>query len=84
MFGLCMPTGEIWLEFKDGQTISIEMTDEVSPKKHILEDKNILQWVKKYGYENINRIIYKRNNFVTAVSMAEYYYENASKLEEVK
>ena len=80
MFGLCFPTGEVNIVFTDGTKTNIELVDESNPKSHILNSEHILNWVNEYGYKNIDKITYERNNKVTNVSMAEYYYENASKL----
>jgi len=84
MFGLCMPTGEVFLLFKNGKKESIAIEDMIQPKKEILEEDYILNAVKYYGYKNIDAIVYERNNKTTKVNMAEYYYENAKRLEEVK
>ena len=81
MFGLCLPSGETYLLMKDGKMESIEMSDEVNPRKHIMNDKDILQWVKNRGYKNIEAIVYKRNNKKTIASMAEYYAEHGQELE---
>lgn len=80
MFGLCIPTGETTLVFKDGKVDSIALTDQSHPKSYILNDKYVLRAIKHYGYESIDKIRYERNGRRTEVSMAEYYYENADKL----
>ena len=82
MFGLCMPSGDVYLVFKDGKKENIMMTDLISPRKEILENKYILKSIKHYGYENIDSIVYERHGHTSKVSMAEYYYENAKKLKE--
>ena len=84
MFGFCMPSGNIYLLFNNGKKETIMMTDMIKPKQEILENKHILSAIKHFGYENIDSIIYERNNKTIKVSMAEYYYENSKKLEEVK
>lgn len=85
MFGLCMPRGETYLVMKDGSLNSIIMSDETQPKKFIMTNKHILESVKHYGYENIDKIVYstdyKRNGKKTIVSMAEYYAEHGQELE---
>lgn len=81
MFGLCMPTGETYLMLDNDVKESIEMSDEVNPKKHIMESKHVLEWIKKIGYQNIKSIIYKRNGKETVVSMAEYFAEHGQELE---
>lgn len=83
MFGLCMPTGELFLLLNDGKKESIAIVDLIQPRKEILEEDYILKAIKHYGYKNIDTIIYERNNKTTKVKMAEYYYENAKRLEEV-
>ena len=85
MFGLCLPTGETYLVLNDNKKRSIMISDEIQPRKNILENKYVLQAIQAVGYENVNSIVYERNNKKVKVSMAEYYYENADKLkEEVK
>ena len=81
MFGLCMPTGETYLILKNGIEKTIMLSDEEQPRKHIFESEHVLNGVKSIGYENIDKIVYKRNNHKTIVSMAEYYYEHAKELE---
>lgn len=84
MFGLCLPTGEVYLILKDGTKDSIEMTDLVNPKKEILEDKWLLDYVKKCGYNNVESIVYERKKYgeKVVVSMAEYYAEHGQELED--
>ena len=81
MFGLCMPTGEVYLILKSGEKDSIEISDLVHPRKEIMEDKWLLQYIKKIGYEDVKQIVYKRHNHKTVVEMAEYYSENAKELD---
>lgn len=81
MFGLCLPTGEVYLTLKDGKKDSIEMSDLVNPKKEIMEDKWILKCIKKKGYQNIEAIVYERYGHKTVVPMADYYYEHADELD---
>lgn len=76
-----MPTGEAYLLLKNGKYESIMLTDEVRPKEFIMNDEYVLKAVKRVGYENIEEIVYERNNHKTIVSMAEYYYEKAKELE---
>lgn len=82
MFGLCMPTGEVYLVLKDGKKDSIEISDLVHPKKEILEDKWILKRIKQLGYNNVDAIVYERHNHKTIIPMADYYAENGSELED--
>ena len=82
MFGLCLPTGEVYLILTNGKKDSIEISDLVNPKKEILEDKWLLEHIKKIGYQNVKQIVYERNNKKTIVEMAEYYYEKAKELED--
>lgn len=81
MFGLCLPTGEVYLILKDGKKDSIEFTDLASPRKEILEDKMILGKIKEHGYKNVEAIVYERYSKKTIVSMAEYYAEHGQELE---
>ena len=84
MFGLCMPTGETYLVMKDGKMESIMMSDEGNPKKHIMNDKHILETIKHKGYQNIDAIVYTTNykgGKETKVSMADYYAEHGQELE---
>lgn len=81
MFGLCLPTGDTYLIFKNGKTESIMLTDETEPKKFIMNSKYVLEAIKYRNYKDIEAIVYEYNNHKTVVSMAEYYYENADKLE---
>ena len=81
MFGLCLPTGEVYLLLNDGTKDSIEISDLVNPRKEIMEDKWILDYIKKVGYKNIDAICYERGNHKTVVSMATYYAEHGQELE---
>ena len=78
---LGLPTGEIFLQYNDDTMESIEMTDESNPRKYIMNDKFILKWVQKRGYQNIKSIVYKYNNKKTVVSMVDYYAEHGQELE---
>ena len=84
MFGLCLPTGETYLLLNDDSKESIMMSDELHPKKHIMESKDVLYWVKKIGYQNIKSIVYKGNGKETKVSMADYYAEYGQTLNSKK
>jgi len=81
MFGLCLPSGETFLLLKDGSKESIAITDETNPRKYIMEDKDILEWVKTKGYKNVEAIIYTRNGKETTIKMADYYAEHGQELE---
>ena len=81
MFGLCMPTGEVYLLLKDGTKDSIEISDLANPRKEIMEDKWILQYIKKVGYNNVDVIVYERGNHIVQISMADYYAEHGKELE---
>ena len=81
MFGLCMPTGETFLLMNDGVKESIAINDEIHPRKYIMEDKDILAWVKTKGYQNIKAIMYTWQGKNTVVSMADYYAEHGQELE---
>lgn len=84
MFGLCMPTGELYLQLKDGKLENIAIVDLINPRKDIFAEDYILRAIKHYGYKNVEAIIYKRDSYKLKISMAEYWFENAGKLEEVK
>jgi len=79
-----MPTGSVYLVFKDGKKENIMITDLINPRKEIMNDEHIMGWVKRYGYDKIDSIVYERHGRVTKVPMADYYYENAKKLKEEK
>ena len=83
MFGLCLPTGEVYLVLKDGKKDSIEISDLSNPRKEILEDKELLDYIKKIGYNNVEAIVYERKKYneKVVVSMAEYYAEHGQELE---
>ena len=81
MFGLCLPTGEVYLVLKDGKKDSVEISDLSNPRKEILEDKELLDYIKKIGYNNVEAIVYERYNKKTTVSMADYYAEHGQELE---
>ena len=83
MLGLCMPTGEVYLVLKDGKKDSIEITDLVNPRKEILEDKWLLDCIKKMGYKNVEAIVYERKKYneKVVVLMADYYAEHGQELE---
>ena len=85
MFGLCMPTGEVYLVMKDGKLENIMMTDESQPRKMIMNSQHILNAIKHRGYKNIESIVYstdyKHNGKKTIVSMADYYAEHGKELE---
>lgn len=81
MFGLNLPTGEVYLLLKDGTKDSIEISDLANPRKEIMEDKWILQYIKKVGYNNVAVIVYERGNYIVQVSMADYYAEHGQELE---
>jgi cupin superfamily acireductone dioxygenase involved in methionine salvage len=76
-----MPTGEVYLLLKDGTKDSIEMSDLSNPKKEIMEDEWILQYIKKIGYNNVDVIVYERDNYIVQISMADYYAEHGQELE---
>lgn len=82
MFGLCMPSGVVYLNHIDGKRENIEMVDLTNPRKHIMESKHILDWVKHYGYRNIESITYIRDGYKVTIPMADYYYEHAKELEQ--
>ena len=82
MYGLCMPTGEVYLILKDGTKKSIMLSDLVNPRKEIMESKWILDYIKHKGYKTIDAIMYERYGHKTIVPMADYYYEHASELED--
>lgn len=81
MFGLCMPTGSVYLVYNDGHKEIIASEDLVSPRKEIMEDKHILKWVQIEGYNNIQAIEYERYGKRTIVTMPEYYAEHGQELE---
>ena len=81
MFGLCMPSGETYLVFTDGKCQNIMINDESNPRKFIMNDKDILSWVKSKGYKNIKAIMYTRDGRNTVVNMADYYAEHGQELE---
>lgn len=81
MFGLCLPTGSVYLVYNNGKKENIMNTDLAKPKKEILNDKYILEWVKQKGYKNIKSISYERNGKKTIVEMYEYYAEHGEELE---
>ena len=83
MFGLCLPTGSVYLVYNDNQKECVMITDLVNPKKEILNDKWLLKHIKTKGYKNIKEIQYERDGRITKVSIADYYYENAKELDEV-
>lgn len=83
MFGLCLPTGVVYLIYNNGKRKNIMITDYDKPKKEMLNSNHILNWVKLEGYKNIKAIQYVRNGRTTTLEMFEYYYENKDKLEEV-
>lgn len=82
MFGLCMPTGEVYLILKDGKKDSVMLSDLTNPKKEILKDKYVLQAIKRVGYKNVSCIAYENGNHITQISMADYYAERGQELEE--
>ena len=82
MFGLCMPTGSVYLVYNDGRKENIECVDLSKPKKEMMESKHILDWVRHKGYENIQAIQYERHGKVVTISMAEYYFEHGKELED--
>ena len=82
MYGLCMPTGEIYLVLKGGKKDSIQIADLVKPRKEILEDKWIMKAINSRGYKNVEAIVYERYGKKTTVSMADYYAENGQELED--
>ena len=81
MYGLCMPTGEVYLVFNDGTKSTIAITDLLNPRKEILADKWIRSIIKKRGYNNIKEIVYERDGRKTIVPMADYYAEHGQELE---
>lgn len=83
MFGLCLPTGEVYLVLKDGKKDSIEIADLSNPRKEILEDKGLLDYIKKIGYNNVEAIVYERKKYneKVVVLMADYYAEHGQELE---
>lgn len=81
MFGLCMPTGSTYLVLKDGSKKNIASTDEMYPKKYIMQDEDILGWIKHLGYMNVESIMYEWNGKKTIVPMADYYAEHGQELE---
>lgn len=80
MFGLCMPTGEVYLELNNGEKDSIMISDLASPKKEIMTDKYVLAAVKKAGYKNVKAIVYEDGSHKTVVPMADYYAERGQEL----
>lgn len=80
MFGLCLPTGEIHLEYTNGIWDCIMIIDLKNPRKFIMNDKDILCYVKLKGYMNIKSIIYIRDNKKTVVRMADYFAEHGQEL----
>ena len=80
MFGLCLPSGEVYLILKDGRKDSIEMSDLVNPRKELLTDKWILKYIKEIGYQNVEALVYERDNTKVVVPMADYYAENGQEL----
>ncbi len=81
MFGLCMPTGNTYLILRDGKQESIMINDEVNPRKFIMTDKYVLSAVKRHGYENVEAIVYERNDRKITIPMADYYAERGQELE---
>ena len=81
MFGLCMPTGEVYLKLTNGEKDSIAMSDLVNPRKEIMEDKWILDYIKRIGYKNVEAIIYERYGKKVVIPMADYYAERGQELE---
>ena len=81
MFGLCMPTGEVYLLLKDGTKDSIEMSDLCNPRKEMMEDKWIVKAVKRVGYKNVEQIVYERYSNKTIIPIADYYAEHGQELE---
>lgn len=81
MFGLCMPEGEVYLILNDGKTYNIMLCDLEKPKKEMLEDKYVLQAIKRVGYNNVKCIAYTRGNYTAQISMADYYAERGQELE---
>lgn len=81
MFGLCLPTGSVYLVYNNGKKENIMNTDLEKPKKEILNNKYILEWVKTKGYKNIKSICYERNGKKATIEMYEYYAEHGEELE---
>ena len=82
MFGLCMPTGETYLLMKGGKQESVMLSDEMQPRKHIMECKYVLSAINRVGYQNVDAIVYERNKHKTIVSMADYYAERGQEINE--
>ena len=82
MFGLCMPSGDVYLNHTDGKHESIIITDLSNPRKYIMESEHVLKWIKHYGYKNIESISYERDGRKIVIPMADYYYEHAKELEQ--
>lgn len=81
MFGLCMPTGEVYLTLKNGKKDSIEMSDLSNPRKEMMEDEWVLKNIKRVGYKNVDSIVYERHNKKVIIPMADYYAEHGQELE---